>query len=235
MLVFLTCRQATTEGPSSSIWKKTVKPSSTLQVKETLMTRSSVTRNAAVEGLIWSPALIMEGVITLFEKFLYIVLYSMSLLLRLLCSQPFRKLFSKSGTTTLHNPDNETDLLGLHEQGYNQPSILRNLSLSLVPAFRRVGSRRSLLIQRQFFQVKNFQQASPQAKDFLILGDLIDFSEPAKSEGPVFCRSGDSATVSGISEPTPADVNNELTIDSMVEKCLAELAAPSPQVSNWGF
>jgi hypothetical protein len=177
------------------------------------MTRSSVTRNVAVEEVfIWSPAIIMEIMITLFEKLLYILLYSISLLPRLLFSQPF----CKSGNS-------ETDLLGLHEQGYNnQPSIF---SMSLLPPFWR---KRSLLNQRQ---VKNSQQASPPVKEFLILEDLIDFLEPAAtSEGPV---NGDSsATVRGISESTPADVvEKELTMDSMVEKCLAQLATPSPLAS----
>jgi len=193
-----------------------VKSSSTLQVKETLMTPSSVTRNAAVK-VIWFPALIMEIVITLFEKLLYIVLYSISLLPRLLFSQSFRT----SG-------NNETDLLGLHEQRQvynNQTSIS---SISLLPAFVKV---RSLLVQRK---VKNFQPASPQVKSNLILADLIDFLEPAAvitSEGSV---NGDSstATVSGIFDSTPAvAVERVPAIDSMVERCLAKLAAPSPQVS----
>jgi hypothetical protein len=225
MLVVLTCRQVITEGPSSLISRtKTMSASSTLQVKETLRTHSSVTRNAAVEHLVWSPALIVEIVITLFEKFLYILLYSLSLLLRLLCSQPFHKLFRRSGTKTLHNPDNETDLLGLHEQASNRPSM----SLSL--ALWRVGSVGSLFIRRSCsFQVKNFQHGSPQVKDLLVLEDLIDFSEPAARSHEA--RPVDSAPAIGIAESTPADVVcNERKMDSMVEKCLAELAASSPEL-----
>lgn len=220
MLVLLTCRQATTEDPSSSIWKK-MQPSSTLQVKETLTTRSSVTRNAAVEHLVWSPALIVEIVITLFEKFLYVLLYCMSLLLRLLCSLPFRKLFHKPGKKTLRNPDYHNDLLGLHEQAYNQPSISTSC---------RFSSMGSLFIQwpSEYFQVKYFHQASPQAKDFQILEDLIDFSEPERSEA----RPVDSSPAGAISESIVADVvSNELKMESMVENCLADLTAPSPQFS----
>ncbi|KAG0615146.1 hypothetical protein M758_5G018600 [Ceratodon purpureus] len=223
---------AITEGPSwarSSMWKKTMdkEPASSQQVKETsLTTRSSVTRNAAVEHLVWSPALIMEIVITLFEKFLYVLLYSLSLFLRLLCSQPFHKLFHRSCPKTIYNPDTETDLLGLHEQAYNPPSMSRRCSVSLIPAIWRICSMGSLFIR---FQVKKFQQASPQVKsDFLILEDLIDFSEPISSDDrPVEC-----APVGGAVESTPADVvSNELKMDSMVEKCLAELVAPSPHFS----
>lgn len=252
MLVFLTCRQVITDSPSSSIWKKTAKKLlSTLQVKETiLMTRSSVTRNAAVEDLAWSPALFMEIAITLFEKFLYILLYSLSLLLRLLCSLPFRELFHcKSGTTktVLLNPDNdnETDLLGLNKQSYgHQPSISpRNISISPLPAFWKVGSLRSRLLPRRFLQVKNFQLVSPQVKDLLILDDLIDFSEPVCStEGPEFCQNGEYSTSTVgdmlVSEAMPADhvpdhvVKKGVTIDSMFDKCLAELAAPSAQLSS---
>jgi len=97
---------------------------------------------------------------------------------------------------------------------------------------------RSLLLQRKVknFQppsslVKNFQPASSQVKNNLILADLIDL-EPAAaitSEGSVNGESS-TATVSGMFDSTPAVVERVLTIDSMVEKCLAELAAPSPQV-----
>jgi hypothetical protein len=190
-----------------------MKSSSTLQVKETSMTPSSVTRNAAVEEvLIWFPALIMEFVITLFENLLYIFLYSISLLPRLLCSLPFRT----SGNY-------ETDLLGLQEQVYNNQTS--TFSISLLTAF---GKLISLLVRRN---VKNFQPASPQVKNNLILEDLIDFSEPAAtSEGSV---NGDSstATVGGMFDSTPPVVERVPTMDSMVEACLAGLAAPSPQVS----
>ena len=193
------------------------------QVKEPLKTRSSVIRNAVVEHLIWSPGFIIEILITLFEKFLYILLYSLSLFLRLLCSQPFRNLFHQVPSTTLHNPDNQTDLLGLQEQAYNQPSVSRSCSMSLIPALWGIGSTGSVFIRWPCFQVKNFQQAPPQGKDFLILDDLIDFSDPAKSEVLLV----DSATGSAIAESTPANICNELKIDSMVEKCLAELTCPS--------
>lgn len=99
--------------------------------------------------------------------------------------------------------------------------------MSILPAFGKV---RSLLLQRKVS--KNFQSAPPQVKNSnnRILADLIDFLEPdaTNCEGSVNGDPSSTATVSGVFDSRPAVVVERVpNIESMVERCLAELTAPS--------
>lgn len=152
------------------------------------VTRSSVTRNAAVEEevLVWSPALIMEIVITLFERILYILLCGISLVPQ--C------LFHMSGSTTTLSK--KTELLIDFDQPKN---------------FQASSTQVSDLQQASSAPVKVSQQSSSApVRELLILEDLIDLSEHGLE-----------------SESSEDVVDNAAKIDSMVEKCLAALSAPS--------